>query len=232
MNGKGQSWRSNKTPITQRLSISLVAQTVKRLSTMWETWVRSLGREDPWRRKWQPTAVLLPRKSHGRRSLVSMVSQRVGHDWVTSLSFFLNTIALLMWTTIEWISSGHVTLLTLFILGLLSIKSSVIFLCTSICVYLGCKWKCFQFQFVTFILISIIQSFSGTWFVIIHVKLSILSFKFQFWPQKYSRLSQFSLRKWFWETTCLSSNLSQFRDNKKTFYVVLNIMQPSAPYKY
>ena len=26
---------------------SLVAQMVKRLSTMWETWVRSLGREDP-----------------------------------------------------------------------------------------------------------------------------------------------------------------------------------------
>ena len=26
---------------------SLVAQTVKRLSTMRETWVRSLGREDP-----------------------------------------------------------------------------------------------------------------------------------------------------------------------------------------
>ena len=24
----------------------------------------------PWRRKWQPTLVLLPRKSHGRRSLV------------------------------------------------------------------------------------------------------------------------------------------------------------------
>ena len=27
-----------------------------------------------------PTPVLLPRKSHGRRSLVSMGSQRVGHD--------------------------------------------------------------------------------------------------------------------------------------------------------
>ena len=26
---------------------SLVAQTVKRLSTMWKTWVRSLGLEDP-----------------------------------------------------------------------------------------------------------------------------------------------------------------------------------------
>ena len=65
---------------------SLVAQRVKRLSTMWETWVRSLGREVPWRRKWQPTPVLLPRKSHGQRSLVSMGSQRVGHDWGTSLS--------------------------------------------------------------------------------------------------------------------------------------------------
>ena len=58
----------------------------KRLSTMWETWVRSLGREVPWRRQRQPTPVLLPRKSPGRRSLVSMGSQRVGHDWATSLS--------------------------------------------------------------------------------------------------------------------------------------------------
>jgi len=49
---------------------SLVAQMVKRLSTMWETWVRSLGRKIPWRRKWQPTPILLPRKSQGRRSLV------------------------------------------------------------------------------------------------------------------------------------------------------------------
>ena len=49
---------------------SLVAQTVKRLSTMWETWVRALGWEDPWRRKWQPTPVLLLGKSHGQRSLV------------------------------------------------------------------------------------------------------------------------------------------------------------------
>ena len=41
------------------------------LSTIWETWVQSLGREDPWRRKWQSTPVLLPGKSHGQRSLVS-----------------------------------------------------------------------------------------------------------------------------------------------------------------
>ena len=37
---------------------SLVAQRLKRLPTMWETWVRSLGQED-WRRKWQPTPVFL-----------------------------------------------------------------------------------------------------------------------------------------------------------------------------
>ena len=44
---------------------TLVAQMVKCLSTMWETWVRSLGWEDSWKRKWQPTLVLLPWKSHG-----------------------------------------------------------------------------------------------------------------------------------------------------------------------
>ena len=49
---------------------SLVAQMVKRLATMRKTWVWSLGGEKPWRRKWQPTPVLLPGKSHGRRNLV------------------------------------------------------------------------------------------------------------------------------------------------------------------
>ena len=48
----------------------LVAQTVKHLPTMQETQVQSLGQEISWRRKWQPTPVLLPGKSHGWRSLV------------------------------------------------------------------------------------------------------------------------------------------------------------------
>ena len=34
-----------------------------------ETWVRSLGKEDPWRRKWQSTPVFLPGESHGRGSV-------------------------------------------------------------------------------------------------------------------------------------------------------------------
>ena len=41
------------------------------------------------RRQWHPTPVLLPGKSHGRRSLVGCSpwgSGRVGHDWATSLS--------------------------------------------------------------------------------------------------------------------------------------------------
>ena len=40
-----------------------------------------------WRRKWQPTPVLLPGKFHGWRSLVgySPWGRRVEHNWVTSL---------------------------------------------------------------------------------------------------------------------------------------------------
>ena len=47
-----------------------MAQRLKHLPEMQETWVRSLGREDPWRRKWQPIPVLLPGKYRGLRSLV------------------------------------------------------------------------------------------------------------------------------------------------------------------
>ena len=53
----------------------LVAQTVKRLSAMQDTRVQSLGWEDPWRRKCQPTPVFLPGKSRGLRSLVGY------HSW-------------------------------------------------------------------------------------------------------------------------------------------------------
>ena len=34
-----------------------------------ETLVPSLGGKIPWRRKWQPTPVFLPGKSHGQRNL-------------------------------------------------------------------------------------------------------------------------------------------------------------------
>ena len=44
---------------------SLVAQTLRRRPGF-DPGVRKI----PWRRKWQPTPVFLPRKSHGWRSLV------------------------------------------------------------------------------------------------------------------------------------------------------------------
>ena len=43
---------------------------VKNLPAMQETHVQSLGWKTPWRRKQQPTPVVLPGKSHGQRSLV------------------------------------------------------------------------------------------------------------------------------------------------------------------
>ena len=50
--------------------MALTAQTVKRLPAMQETWVRSLGQEDPLEEEMQPTPVFLPREFHGQRSLV------------------------------------------------------------------------------------------------------------------------------------------------------------------
>ena len=47
-----------------------MAQRVKCLHGMQETRVRPLGPDLPWRSKWQPTPVLLPGESHGRRILV------------------------------------------------------------------------------------------------------------------------------------------------------------------
>ena len=43
----------------------LVPQTVKNLPAMWETWVRSLGWEDPRRREQLPAAVFWPGEFHG-----------------------------------------------------------------------------------------------------------------------------------------------------------------------
>ena len=51
-------------------TIALVAQMVKRLPAMWETWVKFLGQEDPLEKEMATTPVLLPGKSHEWKSLV------------------------------------------------------------------------------------------------------------------------------------------------------------------
>ena len=81
---------------------SLVAQTVKRLSAMRETRVQSLGREDPLEKEMATHSSILAwripwTEEPGR--LQSTGSQRVGHDWATSLSlsfFHYSIIAFLI----------------------------------------------------------------------------------------------------------------------------------------
>ena len=71
------------TPLGQQRSTSLVAQMVKRLSTMWETWVRYLGREDPLEKEMATHSSTLAWKipwTEDPSRLQSMGSQIVGHD--------------------------------------------------------------------------------------------------------------------------------------------------------
>ena len=70
-----------------------MAQRVKRLPTMWETWVQSPGREDPLEKEMATHFSTLAWKiswteKPGR--LQSMGLQRVRHDWVTSLSLYFH----------------------------------------------------------------------------------------------------------------------------------------------
>ena len=71
---------------------SSALQTVKCLPAMPETWVQSLGWEDPLEKEMALHSGTLAWKmlwmeEPGR--LQSMGLQRVGHDWAISLSFFL-----------------------------------------------------------------------------------------------------------------------------------------------
>ena len=80
---RGQKAKRLNTSLAKRAS--LVAQMLKNLCAMQETWVRSLGWEVPLRRKWQPTpfqptlAWKIPWMK-GPRRLQSIESQRVRHD--------------------------------------------------------------------------------------------------------------------------------------------------------
>ena len=70
-----------------------VAQLVKNLPAMWDTWVRSLGQEDPLEKEMathfnsSTLAWKIPWTEEPGR-LQSMGSLRVGQDWAASLSLF------------------------------------------------------------------------------------------------------------------------------------------------
>ena len=65
------------------MGTSLVAQRLKRLPAMWETWVRSLSREDPLEKEMAPHSSILAWRipwAEELGGLQSMGLQRDGHD--------------------------------------------------------------------------------------------------------------------------------------------------------
>ena len=70
-----------------------MAQTVKNLPAMQETWFNPWVGKIPWKREWQPTPAFLPGKSHGQRRLEGksscdckesdMTEQLSMHEWYT-----------------------------------------------------------------------------------------------------------------------------------------------------
>ena len=71
---------------------SLVAQIVKNPPAVWETWVPSLGQEDPLEKEMTTHSSILAWRIPWTEEpgwLQSMGLQRVGLDWVTNTYFFL-----------------------------------------------------------------------------------------------------------------------------------------------
>ena len=70
----------------------LLAQRLKRLPTMWETWVQSLGLGDPLEKEMETHSSILAWRipwTEEPGGLQSTGSQRVEHDWATSLTHSL-----------------------------------------------------------------------------------------------------------------------------------------------
>ena len=83
-----------------RVWASLVPQMVKHLPAKGKTWVQSLGREDPLEKEMATHSSTLAWKipwTEEPGKLQSMGSQRVGHDWVTSLHFHFVSMCCCCW---------------------------------------------------------------------------------------------------------------------------------------
>ena len=75
--------KKNSFKINKSISASLVAQTVKRLPTMRETWVRSLGREDPLEKEMAPHSCLENPMDGGARKAIVAKSQTQLSDFTS-----------------------------------------------------------------------------------------------------------------------------------------------------
>ena len=70
--------------------VSLVAQMVKNLRAMWETWIRSLGWEDPLEKRMATHSCILGWKvpwTEKPGEPWSMGLQRVRHDWLSDCTY-------------------------------------------------------------------------------------------------------------------------------------------------
>ena len=65
ISGSGRSTREEIGYLLQYSWASLGAQLVNNPPAVWETWVRSLGWEDLWKREWLPTPAFWPGEFHG-----------------------------------------------------------------------------------------------------------------------------------------------------------------------
>ena len=86
---------SSRIPLYYLLDLyfyTLVAQRLKRMPAMWETWVWSLGWEDSLEKEMATHSSILAWRipwTEEPGGLQSMGLQRVGHNWVTSLTHSL-----------------------------------------------------------------------------------------------------------------------------------------------
>ena len=76
---------------------SLVAQRLKHLPAMWDTWVQSLGQEDPQEKEMATHSSILAWRIPWTEE-PGMGSQRVGRDWATKQQQQQLLFAILSWT--------------------------------------------------------------------------------------------------------------------------------------
>ena len=142
-----------------------MAQTVKRLSTMWETQVQSLGQEDPLEKEMATHSSILAWRipwTEEPDGLQSMGSQRVNYDKVTNTLTFTQSFSLFL--------NGSYSMYSC--VWLLSfVLMSVIVIQVSVSVYCVCVLSC----------LSHIQLFVTPWTVAHQAPLSMGFSRQEYW---------------------------------------------------
>ena len=104
-------WSGLRLPVYEVWWTSLVAQMVKHLPTMWETWVQSLGQEDLLEKEMATHSSILVWKipwTEDPGRLQSMGWPRVRHNWATSLTHTVGVNLLIFcWAFCIWVHEEY-----------------------------------------------------------------------------------------------------------------------------